>query len=171
MPAPFGGRPGVWTHSLSPLTAPHVPFGYRIISGFVWWRLIYWPWRLYHAARRRGTPVSPPGLSPTGSAVYFTDEESLKGLLSPADFAHRMALYSSSHAQCQRYGCAVVKFSLAGITYTTPPPVLPAIAGLTGGGAREWMTAANVALADGMEVTYIEITSRGPVFFRFTLRD
>jgi hypothetical protein len=171
MPTPFGGRPNVWAHSLSPLTAPHDPFGYRIISGYVWWRLIYWRWRLYLAARRRGTPVSAPGLSPAGSTVYFTDDESLKGVQSPSDFAHRMALYSHSHTECQRYGCAIVKFSLAGISYTTPPPVPPATAGITGGGAREWVTTANVALADGMEVTYTEITSRGPVFFKFTLRD
>ena len=40
----FGGAAGSWAN-LAPTQAPSR--GYRVVSGSVWWRLIFWPWRQY----------------------------------------------------------------------------------------------------------------------------
>lgn len=164
--APFGGTPGAWPY-LNPGSSP--ARGYRVISGLVWWRLVFWPWRQYLAARTAAITAMPPFLAPYGtSGVYFTDRQSLQGLLSPGEFATRLGLSPQTHVECQRYGCAVIEFDISGsASYGSPYPGV--VQGLTVGGAREWMTTGNIALNDEMVVTYIDTARSGPRWFTIPL--
>lgn len=104
---PFGGTPGTWLSLGSSLSPTE---GYRVISGPVWWTLIYWPWRMFLAAQSAGIPASPPRLGPPGSTgVYFTDRDSLEGLLGPGDFAKRLGLPPMAHRDCNLYGSCLCR--------------------------------------------------------------
>jgi hypothetical protein len=101
-------------------------------------------------------PANPPFLAPPGApGVYFTDSQSLEGILSPPDFARRLGLPQQAQYECQAYGCAIVEFPVA--QAVLPPASYPGVMqGLTVAGAREWITQGNLALASTMVVTYIE---------------
>jgi hypothetical protein len=165
----FGGTPGDWL-SLTPSIQWPIR-GYRVISGAIWWTLIFWPWRKYLAARTAGIPVPVPSLTPPGApGTYFTDRESLQGLMSPGDFATRLALPPRAHAECQRFGCAVIEFAVPpSLTVIAPSPYPGFPQGLTPNGAREWLTQGAVILRDNMRVTYIDTGASGPRFFDLPL--
>ncbi len=168
---PFDGIPGKWIQGLGPNPLPPAR-GYRVVSGLVWWRLIHWPWRQYQAAAAMAIAASPPNLAPHGApGVYFTDIDSLRGLISPADFALRLSLPPQAHAECQSYGCAVIEFDVPHRhTCTYPAQMTGAnMRGLTAGGAREWLTPGNVAVNNSMVVTYIDVSTSGPRYVRFSL--
>jgi hypothetical protein len=152
---------------------PHPPARvYRVISGQVWWTLLHWPWRQYQAAVATGTPgVSPPRLAPPGAAgVYVTDRASLRGCDSPSDFAWRLSLSAQAQHECQLFGCAVVRLDLPQPPALLPLPPLPGAApGFTAGGAREWLLAGNIDLADAMQVHCIERTVHGVRHYRLPL--
>src|SRR5262245_16815768 len=108
---PFGGTPGSLLN-LRPSTSPPAR-GYRIIPGAVWWRLVFWQWRLYMVLRSAATPnIIPPFLAPLSQTpqVYFTDLDSLQGLISATDFAQRAGLSLTAQTECQRFGCAIIEF-------------------------------------------------------------
>lgn len=149
----------------------HLGSFFRLIPGAVWWQLVYIPWRRYLAAVSTATlGISPPTLAPPGQNVYLTDQESLQGLVSPADFAMRLSLRARDHTECQLYGCAIIELTLpTGTIYTLPYPGPGATPGLTAGGAREWLSTTNIDLASGMHVTYVENDRGRPRFFRFTI--
>jgi hypothetical protein len=145
---------------------------YRVVPGQVWWTLMHWPWRQYRAAVAVGTPnISPPALAPPGAhGVYVTDRASLRGCNSPSDFAWRLSLSAWAQQECQLYGCAVISFDRPTPYALLPLPPLPgAAAGLTAGGAREWILAGNIDLADDMRVYYVERTALGSRYFRVPL--
>jgi hypothetical protein len=120
----FGGTPNAWL-SLTPSILPPT-LGYRIISGAIWWPLIFWPWRKYLAIRAAGIPAPTPSLTPPGvSHTFFTDRESLQGLVSPGEYASRLALPPRAHTECQRYGCAVVEFTVPHTLIVIAPPPYP----------------------------------------------
>lgn len=156
----FGGTAGAWV-SVSPSSPP--ARAYRVIPGSIWWTLIFWPWRQYLAARATGRSASPPWIAPfiTPGGVFFTDAQSLQGVLSSGDFARRVGLSPRSQADCQVQGCAVIEFDTPS-NAIQPPPYPGCAQGLTVGGAREWMAPGNVALADTMTVTYVDTTRSGP---------
>lgn len=166
----FGGTPGnLPVLAVRPQPPARV---YRIISGQVWWTLVHWPWRQYLAAVASGSPnATPPRLShPGATGVYVTDRASLAGCVSPSDFAWRLSLSAQAQQECQLYGCAIVRFDLPHPHALLPLPILPGtIAGRTGGGAREWILAGNVALSANMQVHYIERTLFGSRHFRLPL--
>jgi len=166
MAAPYGGTAGAWA-TLSPGQAP--ARGYRVISGAVWWNLIFVPWRDYLAARAVAiTPApAPPELAASGaSGVFFTDLQSLQGLQSPSDFARRVGLSQQAQTECQGYGCAVIEFDVpTSSTVTYPPPYPGTQQGLTVGGAREWMVSGNIPLATTMVVKYVDFSHSGPRAF------
>lgn len=162
---PFGGVPGK-PRALNPTSS--VPdWGFRVVSGLVWWTQLYWPWRQFLAARAAAIQASAPLLGrPGSSTIYFTDRDSLEGLSTPGEFAYRLGLHSRTHSECQLYGCAVVKFEIPDPALVSfPVPYLGARPGLTGTGAREWCLAANIPLAETMEVIYVEMTTHGPRSF------
>lgn len=166
---PFGGTPGA-TMSLSPGNSPPSR-GYRVIPGAVWWRLIYWPWRQYLVARSAGMlNITPPLLAPLiTTSVFFTDQDSLKGIQDPAGFARRVGLSLQAQTECQRFGCAVIQFD-APNDAVKPLPYPGVQQGLTVGGGREWKTLQNIPLnADSMTVVYIDIDNSGPRWFDLPL--
>lgn len=145
---------------------------YRVIPGRVWWTLVHWPWRQYRAAVATGTAgVSPPTLAPPGvSGVYVTDRASLRGLDTPSQFAYRLSLNLQSQSECQVFGCAVIEFNLPqGFELMELPSLPGASKGLTGGGAREWLLAGNIALDDKMRVYLVEMTLSSPRHYRLPL--
>ncbi len=159
--AVYGGALGQWL-SLAP--APPPSRGCRIISGVVWWRLVWWPWRQYIAALSIGLDAIPPYLSYLGSSgMYFTDPASLQGVQSPGDFAIRLSLYPSAHTECQLYGCVIIEFDVPNLPNAQFQP------GLTAGGAREWWLPMNLPLEESMKVTYVYTAigrqSSGPKHF------
>lgn len=156
---PFKGVPGVFSR-LAPARPPRV--GYRVIPGRVWWRLVHLPWRTYLAARSVAVDAPVPGLARRGPPVYFTDGASLAGCQWPASFAWRVGLSERAQAECQRYGCAVVRFRVPVGTIETPSPALPGVTrGLTVNGAREWVFHGHVPLDPAMQVTYVDVTVLG----------
>lgn len=161
----FGGTPGAWP-SLTPSPTPPAR-GHRVIPGAVWWRLVFWPWRQYLAARAANIPASPPFLAASGSpGVYFTDRQSLQGILGPADFAWRVGLAQPVQAECQKYGCAVIEFDVPDPTNAViPPPYAGIQQGLTTGGGREWIARNNIGLDETMVVTFVDTTRSGPRYF------
>src|SRR5436309_1882539 len=105
----FGGVAGAFP-KLVPRAQPPARF-YRIIPGQIWWTLIHWPWRQFRAAvAAGGQGIFPPRLGPPQGGVYITDRASLRGCLSPADFAQRLSLPAPTQLECQLYGCAVIQF-------------------------------------------------------------
>jgi hypothetical protein len=169
MTCPFGGIPGTYNLLNASVSPPKK--GYRVIPGMVWWNLIFVPWRYYIAAQAKGLKFTPPTLAPLGaSGVYFTDIESLEGLLSPSDFAKRLGLPPQAHRECDDYGCAVVEFNITPIHQPTlPSPAPGAIQGLTTRGAREWITTGNVELHHSMSVRYIDVALNGSRDFAIPL--
>lgn len=170
---PFGGTPGVWNSGLLPSPTPP-PVGYRLIPGSIWWPLTHWSWRQYLAALTSTPPYpAPPFLGPpkpagTPSGIYFTDQDSLEGILSAGDFALRLNLPSSTQLDCQKYGCAIVAFQ------TAPHVIAPAGSTITYSvtpqGAREWVTTGNIALNTSMKVKYIDrAPGGGPRYFDLPL--
>jgi hypothetical protein len=168
MPCPFGGSPGAWLN-LHPSAPP--ARGYRVISGSVWWRLMFWRWRGYLALSQFGTHVTAPFLAPRGAlGIYFTDRQSLMGLQGPSDFAVRVALSRQAQAESQMYGCAVLEFDVPSHPGVILPPPHPGSQhGFTPRGAREWLAQGNIPLDDTMTVTYIDVTSSGPRWFNVPL--
>jgi hypothetical protein len=169
MPA-FGGQLGQY----AVLTARAQPPArvYRVIPGRVWWRRVHWPWRLYCAAVATGTPgVVPPQLARAGApGVFVTDRASLRGCDSPSDFAWRLSLNAQAQLECQIFGCAVIRIDLPQGFVLAPLPALHgAAAGLTAGGAREWLLTGNIDLAPQMQVYFIERTVWGSRYFRLPL--
>lgn len=145
---------------------------YRVIPGQVWWTLLHWPWRQYRAAVATGTPgVSPPTLARPGApGVYVTDRASLRGCMSPSDIAWRLSLFAQAQQECHLFGCAVIQFDVPQPHALLPLPLLPGAApGFTAAGAREWILAGNVALAETMQVYYVERTAHGSRSFRLPL--
>jgi hypothetical protein len=165
----FGGTPNTWLDLAPNLLQPAQ--GYRVISGAVWWTLIFWPWRKYRAARAAGIPAPAPSLTPPGApGVFFTDRESLQGLVSPGDYASRLALPPRAHAEFQRYGCAVIEFPVPpSLSVIAPAPYPNCQQGLTPHGAREWLAQGAIELREDMRVTYIDTVASGPRFFLLPL--
>jgi hypothetical protein len=150
---PFGGVPGAPALLLQPLVRPPTRV-FRVLSGSVWWQRIHWDWRQYVAALSVGLTAVPPSLGPrTRPGIYFTDRQSLEGLLTPTQISHRLSLYGPTAHQCYLYGCAVIEFTAPSVLLLSPP-------GLTAGGAREWQSSANVPMAHDMVVTYVEPDGR-----------
>ena len=173
---PFGGTAGSWVR-LNP--APPPTRGCRVIPGAVWWSFVFWHWRLYSAARAAGIVAVPPTLARAGvTSVYITDQESLRGVLSPADFARRVGLPASAQAECQLFGCAMIEFDIPNpTTNVIAPPQYPGTQqGLTVNGAREWLLTGGSPLQGGnlpldaqMKVIYVEFGSSGPRYFELPL--
>jgi len=171
MASPYGGNPGAWP-ALSPNTTPPAR-GYRVISGAVWWHLIFLPWRDYLAAQAVAImpAPTPPLLAPPGvPRVYFTDQQSLQGLQSASDFARRLGLPQQAQGECTIYGCAVIEFDVPlSPPAQLPPPYGTTRQGLTVGGAREWIVPMNIPLDSTMVVKYIDIGGTGPRYFDIPL--
>lgn len=143
------------------LTPQAIPpqVGWRVVSGLVWWTLIFVPWLQYRAAITTGSSATPPTLAPPGaSGVYFTDQQSLLGCATSASYAYRLGLYSRDQLHCQLYGCALIQFPVPQNPAPRLPPQSPGAAsqGLTANGAREWIATGNVPLGRNMVVTYVE---------------
>jgi hypothetical protein len=164
----FGGTPGGWPN-LTP--GPRPARGCRVIPGRVWWTLIFLPWREYRASRAAGIPAPAPFLAAPGvPGLYFTDRQSLQGLLSPAEYAWRVSLPLPAHDECQRYGCAVIEFDVpAHRTVIIPSPYPRISAGLTPGGAREWFLQGTLELDETMVISYIDIVGGKPGYFLLPL--
>jgi hypothetical protein len=165
---PFGGPIGrlarVGPASLPPADA------YRVIPKNTWDNLIYPVWEAYQKALYSGnTQVTPPYLTPNGpgNGVYFTDEDSLKGIMDPLALANRVELSTYSTTSCDNYGCVVLKFSIRSPSDAMVPEPNAGVTqkGLTSGGAREWMTVRNVPLDASMEVRLIERISSGGIHY------
>lgn len=169
MPSPFGGTPGKWG-MLTPLPNPANYKAYRVIPGEPWWRFVFLEWRVHLANLSVGVNVPAPFLKPTMSpSLYITDEESLRGLVSPTDFATRLCLSHKAHLECT-YGCAIVEFDLSNYRFQLPKPLNHHLApGVTAQGAREWIVTDDVELDRSMRVRYVEIGPHGPRFYDITL--
>lgn len=166
MPCAFGGQPQVY-RILQPRLFQAPARAYRIIPGKIWWRLVHWGWRKYKARVAAGlAQATAPALAPLNAAgVYCTDRPSLRGCHTSAHFAHRLSLTGSAQLECQLYGCAVVEFAVPPGAVLLPLPALPgAPLGLTGGGARQWLLAGNLALNPNMRVRYIESAGTRPYY-------
>lgn len=161
---PFGGNGGQYLQ-LSP--SNNVPdSGYRVISGLVWWQFIYLPWRKFIAVRAYNSTnhIHPPRLgSPTAQGIYFTDRESLVGVLGPGDFAYRCGLSAQTQTQCQLYGCAIIQFKIKSThnVVVPKPSHFVSTAGMTVGGAREWLLQGNLDLSEDMRVYFVDINTSG----------
>lgn len=154
---PFGGIPGTAAPLLSPGPVPTRV--YRVIPGAIWWRIIYWNWRLFKAARAAGRVAPRPTLAPPGvPGVYVTDRDSLQYMLHPDDFAHRVGLSQAAQTECNRFGCAIVEFGVPNPANNVaiPSPFPGTVQGMTVGGAREWVVNLPVELDDQMRVWYVE---------------
>jgi hypothetical protein len=160
---PFGGEPGKW-HTLSPSSSPPKE-GYRLIPGEIWWDYIHKKWRRYQAIRKKDLNLKlwPPCLAPPSSqGLFFTDRESLEGIMLPEQFAHRYGLSLPDQQDCQLNGCAIIKFHLPQQgDVVLPNPYPGQTPGLSPGGAREWKTTFNLPLNSSMEVTYIDSDENG----------
>jgi hypothetical protein len=166
----FGGVAGQFP-VLAPRPQPPARV-YRVIPGRVWWTLLHWPWRQFLAAVATGAAgVTPPTVAPAGAAgVYVTDRASLVGCDSPSDFAWRLALTAQAQLECHIFGCAVLRLDLPQPVGLVALPALPGTtSGLTGGGAREWLLAGNIALGTAMQVHYVERTAQGSRYYRLPL--
>jgi hypothetical protein len=166
----YGGTPGQFATVNTRANPPTRV--YRVIPGPVWWTLLYWPWRQFLAAVACGTPgVRPPQLAHRGAAgVFVTDRISLRGCDDPGHFAWRLSLSPQDQLDCQLFGCAVVRFDLPQPHALLALPGLPGTnPGLTAGGAREWLLAGNIDLANTMQVHYVDRTHMGPRHFRLPL--
>jgi hypothetical protein len=166
----FGGVPGGF-QLLAARPQPPARV-YRVTPGRIWWTLLHWPWRQYQAAVAAGVAgVVPPRLAPPGAAgIYVTDRASLVGCDSPADFAWRLSLNAQAQQECLIYGCAVIRLDRPQPCVLAPLPPLPgAAAGLSGGGAREWLLAGNLDLTASMQVHCVEQTPYGPRHYRLPL--
>jgi hypothetical protein len=156
MPPPFGGVADEW-HTLSPSASPP-EVGYRLIPGQIWWEYMYREWLEYRALRARGLKLKfpPPRLAPpTSQGFFFTDQESLEGIMLPEQFARRFGLSSQEQQECEQYGCTIIKFHLPKQgNIVVPDPYRDQPPGLSPGGAREWKTNFNLPLDSSMEVTY-----------------
>lgn len=133
---------------------------------------MHYPWRRYLALRSTGhSGMTPPMLAPPGApGVYFTDRDSLIGAPTAAEFARRLGLSAGAQAECQFYGCAIVEFDIPASSVTLPSPATGCAQGLTAGGAREWVTNANLPLSGDEEVMYVDATSTGqPRWFNLPL--
>jgi hypothetical protein len=98
--------------------------------------------------------------------MYFTDRQSLQGLLSPGEYAWRLSLPLPAHDECQRYGCAVIEFDVpAHINVIVPPPYPKVPQGLTPGGAREWFLQGPLELDENMVVYYVDTVGGNPGYF------
>ena len=147
-------------------------FGYRVFSGAFWWTYLYWSWRQYLATYKvAGTAPAPkPTLgNPTSGGFFFTDLWSLIGIRTAAEYASRVGLPRAAIAECNEYGCVIVRFSVIARDVQSPRPYPGTQQGLTVGGAREWLLVNNVELAHGMEVTYIDSVDVHRNWFRFYL--
>ena len=105
----FGGRA-----PLKLMSRADIPdHGYRIISGELWWRQIYWQWKKYLAKYGAGGNISAPLLAKLGgTGVYFTDERSLVGIQTAEGFAKRVGLSAVLQHSCSQMGCVVVQFEV-----------------------------------------------------------
>jgi hypothetical protein len=162
MPLLYGGTAGAFP-TMAPLVHPPARVC-RVISGYVFWRLLHWPWRQYLAATASGstTATPPPLASRTATGIYVTDGPSLQGCGSPADFAWRLSLFRSTQSECQLYGCAVIELDVPGGATVVPVPPQPGAGlGLTAGGARQWLIAGNIDLARTMAVNIVETSPSG----------
>jgi hypothetical protein len=82
---PFGGEADKW-RTLSPSTSSPKQ-GYRLITGKIWWEYMYKQWLEYRALRTRGLKFLPPRLGGiTSQGFFFTDQESLEGIMLPRTF-------------------------------------------------------------------------------------
>jgi len=159
----FGGIADEW-HILSPSNSPP-EVGYRLITGQVWEKYIYKMWRVYLALRTKGLKFHPPRLAgPAYEGFFFTDQESLEGIMLPEQFAFRFGLSLRAQQECQLYGCAIIKFHLPEQGAVVVPDPYPGQSpGLSRGGAREWKTTFNLPLDSSMVVTYIDRDQNGVV--------
>jgi hypothetical protein len=162
-PPAFGGVADEW-HILSPRDSPP-EVGYRLIAGRIWWEYMHKQWREYLALRGKGLKFPPPRLTSLSSqGFFFTDQESLEGIMLPEQFARRFGLSSQAQQECEQYGCAIIKFHLPKQgNIVVPDPYRDQPPGLSPGGAREWKTTFNLPLDSSMEVTYIDRDENGVV--------
>ena len=164
----FGGMPGGWPT----LTAGLWPSrGCRVISGRVWWNLIFVPRREYRVCRAAGIQARAPFLTAPGApGMYFTDRQSLQGLLSPGDYAMRLSLPLPAHNERQRYGCAVIEFDVPASINVIVPSSYPGVPqGLTPGGTREWFLQGSLELDENMVIYYIDTVGGMPGYFLLPL--
>lgn len=157
MSCPFGGISGK-LRNVRPQAAPP-DRGYRVFSGAVWWRLVYWPWKKYVAQFIVANPqATRPNLARIGGrGVYFTDRDSLEGIENAVAFAKRAGLSQRAQTECNLYGCVIVEFEVpSGASVVLPPPAINNVQqGLTVGGAREWLLGGNIDLKENMVVTCV----------------
>lgn len=166
---PFGGEPNRWATLRSRSAPPNR--AYRVIPALVFAQLVWPRWLLFAGGRSVNVPVNAPLLAPPGSTgVYFTDYQSLQGLVGPADFARRLGLTAQAQLESLMHGCAVIEFTLpSAAPALVPLPAVNAQLGLTVGGAREWFSSGNVPIAHGMVVTHVYTTPTGHHWSRMTL--
>ena len=155
---PYGGVAGQ-IRKLSPLSQPADNYGYRLIPAGAWWDLIMPHWRRYNAALARVILATPPTLAPKSSrGVYFTDRESLEGLIDASAIARRLALLPHNQIACDYEGCVIIKFNTSSLQNRIrhPKPSGAAGRGSTINGAREWVIDGNVSLDYDMEALCID---------------
>lgn len=141
----------------------------KVVSRTVW-DLLDRQWRDF-----KSKSVPPPTLAPPSARkTYITDAESLEVCAHVVDFGLRLSLFRPDLFQISAWGCVVVNFDRGGWPWETPErnpgavapsTMTPPPAGLTQGGAREWILNVDVKLSPAMEVFVIESSGArwGPV--------
>lgn len=142
--------------ALAPVARPAGPV-VRIVGGRDFWKYLHAPWLEYQAAIQGASKHAvPPMLGPASGGIYVTDPALLQGCNGSADYAARLSLPLSRHQEIQFYGCAVIQFDPPpAMAFLPPHPHVGGVAGLTAGGAREWILGGNLALDSAMIVRYV----------------
>ena len=168
---PCGGMPTV-LNRVSPASAVAIPTrGYRVIAAPVYVEFISNHWYEHHAKAMVGKHHPLPYLAkPSGPGVYFTDQESLQGIIEPSGFAQRVALAARDHILCQRYGCVVIAFQVPNPSLVQfPLPTAGATPGSTPRGAREWLYDGTITIDSGMDVIHVYPAPTGTFFYYLPL--
>ena len=159
---------------LTPLIVPPSTLC-RVVAGFTWFQRAFRDWLKYSASRNAGGTLLAPKLGrDTVSHIFVTDETSLDGILSSVSMANRLALSRTAQAECLRFGCVIIRFTILDPTVATFPPlhIHAAQQGLTVNGAREWLIP-NIRIDRLMDVIYVGISPyRGrPFWYDVSLTD
>ena len=168
---PCGGMAGVLNYVSSSVSIAVPTRGYRVIAASVYAEYIAYHWYEHHAKAMIGKHHPLPFLAKrSGPGVYFTDRESLEGILQPAEFAQRVALSARDHVLCQRYGCIIVIFTVPNTSLVQiPPPTAGASPGLTPRRAREWICPTAIEADETMDIIHVYPAPTGTFFYYLPL--